>query len=350
MPNASAQRLQRVWQSRGPFAVAGLPLALLFGLVVVARRALYRLGLFRTERLPVPVVVVGNVIAGGAGKTPTVIAAVQALRRAGYTPAVISRGYGRKADAGDSAAREVDTGTAAAQSGDEPLLVRRRTGAPVAVCRDRVAAARLLLDRHPAVDVIVSDDGLQHLRLPRAAQIIVFDERGAGNGWLLPAGPLREPLMERVPPRSLVLYNAPQPSTPLPGALARRALAGVAPLADWHAGAAPSREALESLRRSARPILAVAGTARPERFFAMLRAEQVDIAECPLPDHYDYDRLPWAASTAEVIVTEKDAVKIAPDDVGSTRVWVATLDFVLPPEFESALLALLPAPRAARSA
>jgi len=217
---------------------------------------------------------------------------------------------------------------------------------PVAVGRDRAAAGEFLLSLHPEVDVVVCDDGLQHLRLARTAQVLVFDERGVGNGWLLPAGPLREPLPARAPPRTLVLYNATRRTTRLKGEFAKRSLAGIAPLKEWRAGVAPSPAALDALKRALRtPIVAAAGMAHPQRFFSMLRDQGLPIKKCPLPDHYDFGTLPWPRETTDVIVTEKDAVKLDPARLGTTtRVWVATLDFTLPAAFEAALLALLPPP------
>jgi tetraacyldisaccharide 4'-kinase len=230
--------------------------------------------------------------------------------------------------------------------GDEATLLRVRTHAPVAIGRDRVAAARHLLERHPEVDVIVSDDGLQHLALGRDAQVLVFDERGAGNGWLLPAGPLRQPLPRSVPERSVVLYNAPAPSTALRGAVARRALRGVVALPAWWAGDSASIAALEALR--GRPLVAAAGVARPQRFFAMLAEHGLTFTALMLPDHYDYPTLPWPEDAPDIVITEKDAIKIEPRRVsgtmGRSRVWVAPLDFGFDTSFEAALIALLPAP------
>jgi len=331
-----APALQRAWLVRGPLAVALLPLSALFALLARLRRRLYRIGALRQERVPVPVIVVGNLIVGGAGKTPTVMAVVSLLRRHGFTPGVISRGYGRAHDA----VVDVEPTTPVAHCGDEPLLLRLRLGVPVTVARDRVAAARELLRGHPQVDILVSDDGLQHLRLARDAQVLVFDERGAGNGWLLPAGPLREPLGARMPAASVVLYNAATPSTPWPGTLARRSLAGVLPLSDWRAGMPASRAALTQL--AGRPVVAAAGVARPQRFFDLLRAAGLDVETLPLPDHHDFAALPWPADTADVVVTEKDAVKLDSRRIGATRVWVAPLDFDIDATFEAALLALLP--------
>ena len=332
------ERLQRAWSDRRGVALALLPLALLFRALVALRRALYALGWLRQERLPVPVVVVGNLVAGGAGKTPTVRAIVAALQRRGHRPGIVSRGYGRE----QAGVLAVEYATSAHLAGDEPLLLRRRTGVPVYVGRDRVATGRALLQAHPGVDVLVSDDGLQHLRLARDAEVMVFDERGTGNGWLLPAGPLREPLDRTVPANRLVLYNAPAPTTPLPGFLATRCLSGALALADWWAGASPDPGVLAALR--GRPIVAAAGLARPERFFEMLRAQGLDVLALPLPDHFDFASLPWPADAADVIVTEKDAVKLAAERAGTARVWVAALDFMPDPAFEARLLRLLDAP------
>ncbi|HZE91209.1 MAG TPA: tetraacyldisaccharide 4'-kinase, partial [Rhizobacter sp.] len=202
MPAAS--QLEAAWLQRGPLARLLWPLSWLFRAAVACRRALYTLHISRAVALPVPVLVVGNLIAGGAGKTPTTLALVAMLRTRGWTPGIVSRGYGRQA----AGVQLADKKTPASQVGDEPLLMHLRSGVPVAVGADRVAAARMLLDAHPQITLLLSDDGLQHWRLARDAQVIVFDERGAGNGWLLPAGPLREPLPQRVPPRSVVVYNA----------------------------------------------------------------------------------------------------------------------------------------------
>lgn len=343
LPNAErtsdpARRLQRAWGTRSGLALALWPIAWVFGVLVRLRRALYALGLRRAQAIGVPVVVVGNLVAGGAGKTPTVLAVVRLLQARGWRPGIVSRGHGR-ADAGN--VLDVTPETSAVDCGDEPLLLRLRAGVPVCVGRDRVAAARALRRRHPQIDIVVADDGLQHLRLARNAQVIVFDERGAGNGWLLPAGPLREPLPAAVPPRSVVLYNAAAPSTPLPGWSARRRLAGAIALADWWHGRPASPATLAEL--AGRPLLAAAGIAQPERFFAMLRADGLEIVPLPLPDHHDYATLPWPADVADVIVTEKDAVKLLPGRSGATRVWVAALDFAPDAGFDAALAALLPA-------
>jgi len=291
-----------------------------------------------TQTVPVPVVVVGNFVVGGAGKTPTVIGLVQALAASGRHPGVVSRGHGRRGEA----VRAVRAGDAAHEAGDEPLLIQRRTLVPVWVGRDRAAAARALCAAHPEVDVLVSDDGLQHRALPRFAELVVFDERGTGNGLLLPAGPLRQRLPRRLPPRMQVLYTAGVASTVLPGALAQRRLGAAWPLAAWVAGDGRAARPLSTL--AGRRLLAAAGLAAPEKFFGMLEQAGLDIDRLPLPDHHAYATLPWPAGTTEVVTTEKDAVKIDPSQLGKTQVWVVPLDLTLPSALVGELLSLLPAP------
>ena len=278
-----AQRLEalaaRHWWQRPPTLLARAlkPLAWLYGCLAARAR---RRAVAQAATLPpshVPVLVVGNLIVGGAGKTPTVIALVQWLRGQGFHPGVISRGHGRSG----AAPMLVDATADATAVGDEPLLIHLRSGAPVAVGRDRVAALAALLAQDPRIDIVIADDGLQHLRLARDLQLIVFDERGAGNGLLLPAGPLREPLPAALPPRTLLLYNATAPSTALPGPCATRRLGAPRPLAAWWQGGAapvgePAAEAAWAALRG-RPLHAAAGIASPQRFFDTLREHGLDI-------------------------------------------------------------------------
>ena len=247
--------IQDVWLTRGPLARLLWPLSCLYGALAAARRAQYRFGWKVVERVPVPLVVVGNVMAGGVGKTPAVIAIVQHLQTRGLAVGVVSRGYGRVT----RDCREVLAGSDPAEVGDEPALVRRATGAPVVVAHQRIEAARTLLLRHPKTQVIVSDDGLQHLSMGRDIEICVFDDRGVGNGWLLPAGPLREAWPRRC---DLVLHTGRNPA--FEGYVARRALAP-------HAlGRGGRRVPLSELAN--RPVIAVAAIGRPQAFFDMLRA------------------------------------------------------------------------------
>ncbi len=326
--------LQRLWWRPRPGLAAQClrPLAWCFAVAAALRRAFYALGWREARTAPVPVVVVGNLVVGGAGKTPTVMALVQALQLAGWTPGVISRGHGRRLDS----PMAVHADSPADIVGDEPLLLHLRTRAPVSVARRRVEAARALCAAHAEVDVLVADDGLQHLALARDVQVLVFDERGVGNGLLLPAGPLRQPLPRYVPVNSHVLYNADRPSTPWPGALALRSLAGATSLRNWWHGAPATMQTLQDL--GGRPLLAAAGMAAPERFFGMLRTLGLEITPLAMRDHFDYVQLPWPADTADVLITEKDAVKLRGKPLGATRVWVVTLDFRLPEDFVASVL------------
>lgn len=297
--------LQHVWLRRGAAAWALRPVAWLFGALAALRRALFALGWLKREGVPVPIVVVGNVVAGGAGKTPVVMALARHFQARGMSVGIVSRGHGRSTDDcievhDDSDPREV---------GDEPALLRRATGVPVFVARRRVEAARALLARHPGVRLIVSDDGLQHLALQRDVEICVFDDRGIGNGWLLPAGPLREPWPRRC---DLVLHTggraAGSAARAIPGFGARRDLADHALRSDG------STLPLADLRGL--PLVAVAAIAKPESFFSMLRAHGLAPMACvALPDHDDFTG--WTPPTATagttppaVVCTEKDAVKL----------------------------------------
>ncbi|MDI1267686.1 MAG: tetraacyldisaccharide 4'-kinase [Polaromonas sp.] len=313
------------------------PLSRLYGLLAELRRLAFRAGYFRSERLPVPVVVVGNVVAGGAGKTPVVIALVQHLQARGLQVGVVSRGYGRTSPH----CLEVLPGTPIEASGDEPALIWRATGAPVFVASRRTEAARALLAAHPQTQVIVCDDGLQHYALQRDVEIAVFDERGVGNGWLLPAGPLREPWPERLRRGvraggrgiDLVLHTGEH--------AALRGFSGFGStrrLADHALRADGSRVALESL--AGQPLLALAGIAKPEAFFAMLRARGLVLTETrALPDHYSFDSYPRPQDKGcTVICTEKDAVKLFPRQAD---VLAVPLEFSPEPAFFTAVDALL---------
>jgi tetraacyldisaccharide 4'-kinase len=347
-----AARLEAVWRDGGPAQWLLRPLGGLHTGLVGLRRWLYRRGWRTTVRLPCPVIVVGNRVAGGAGKTPTTLGLIRSLQQAGWHPGIVSRGHGSQA----TAARPVHAHTPATAVGDEPLLMQRRSGVPVWVGRDRADAAAALLAAHPDVNVLVCDDGLQHLRLGRDIEIVVFDERGAGNGWLLPAGPLREPIdAPAAAPHQFVLYNAAQPSTALPGDCATRQLAGAVGLAAWWTGAPATREQLTAL--CGQRVLASAGIGQPQRFFDALQAAGLTLGTADtlaLDDHHDHARLPWPAATTDVVVTEKDAVKLDPQRLAAERpglrVWVVPLEMVLPTTFTRRVQAALGTPPAVQPA
>ena len=246
----------------------------------------------RAARLPVPVIVVGNLVAGGSGKTPLVIALVQRLLREGRRPGVLSRGYGRRG----RGLRLADVGADPREVGDEPALIAQACRVPVAVSADRIEAAAALLAR--GCDVLVSDDGLQHARLPRDIEIEVVDaERGYGNGRLLPAGPLREPAGRAV---DLRVVNG--VGEGIEGYPMRLELGEPVALVD---GATVSWDALRG-----RDCLAVAGIGNPARFFAALGALGLRIEARAFPDHHAYspDELAFAAGRT-LLMTDKDAIK-----------------------------------------
>ena len=318
--------LTRAWTRRGLLAWILWPLALLFGALAALRRQLYQAGLLKARRVSALVIVVGNVVAGGSGKTPVVIALVRHLQARGWRVGVISRGYGRRA----RDCREVLDDSRVSDVGDEPALIQRATSAPVFVAARRVDAAKSLLARHPETQIILCDDGLQHLGLQRDLEICVFDDRGTGNGFLLPAGPLREPWPRAV---DLVLHTGAHPA--FEGFTAERSLARYALRTDG------SQMALTELARSgSKPLLALAAIAKPEDFFTMLRAQGLSLVRTiALPDHYDFDR--WPSPEFEghtVICTEKDAVKLWPKQPAALAV---PLIFTPEPAFLSKLDALL---------
>ena len=290
--------IDRVWYGQGLWlrAVAALlwPLALLFGGVTAARRALYRAGLLRSHRVGAPVIVVGNISVGGVGKTPLVAHLVERAQALGLTPGVVSRGYG---GAPGKWPLLVAPETPPSCCGDEPKMLAERTGAPVCVHPDRVAAARCLVEQ--GVDCIIADDGLQHYRLARDAELAVIDSaRGLGNGLLLPAGPLREPprrlrqvdlTVSRggVRSGSLTMQVRGEQLVPLQGGKPEA-------LADW----------------ATRSVHAVAGIGNPQRFFEGLRLAGLHVSPHPFPDHYGFVEADFDFDDGQpLIMTEKDAVK-----------------------------------------
>lgn len=319
------EAVQRAWLRRGPLAWSLLPLSLLFAVLSAARRLLYRLGVLGSTRLSVPVVVVGNVVAGGAGKTPVILELLEHLRERGLRAGVVSRGYGRST----TGCQEVLETSSAADAGDEPLLIRQRSAVPVFVSARRAEAAQALLAAYPGTQVVLSDDGLQHMALARDIEICVFDERGTGNGWLLPAGPLREPW-----PRAVDLVLRPAACAALPGHSLERRLSPAARRSDG------STTVLQDLR--GQPVHAVAGIATPEVFFRMLREQGLQLATAlALPDHDAFAQpLVLRQLPGPLLCTEKDAVKLwrmRPD------AWAVPLELAIAPSFWREFDALLDA-------
>jgi tetraacyldisaccharide 4'-kinase len=292
------------------------------------------LGYRHQSKLEVPVIIVGNIYIGGTGKTPMVIWLVETLRQAGWTPGVISRGYGAHVEN----IQEVHADSVANEVGDEPLLIVQRTGCPMMVGRHRVVSAQQLLDKHPEVNVIISDDGLQHYALGRDIEILMFDQRGIGNGYLLPAGPLRESQNRR---RDFTVLNSAKPfDVPNIGDPVFTMHLQIGELI--HLQHPEQRQELSSIQ--GKRIVAAAGIGNPQRFFAMLSAQGLTFKAMPLPDHFAFTSDLFQQEDAEIIlITEKDAVKCRQiaglrDD---PRIWLVPVSAELDAEFKEQLCQLL---------
>ena len=301
---SAAAGLAQVWSRRGLLAWLLWPVSLIYRFITGIRCYFYAGGLLKTNRLRAKVIVVGNVVAGGAGKTPVVMALVMHLQARGWQVGVVSRGYGRCAND----CREVMQDSTADEVGDEPVLIKLTCHTPVFVAPKRFDAGIALLQGYPKTQIIICDDGLQHHALHRDLEICVFDDRGIGNGFLLPAGPLREPWPR---PTDLVLHTAVKAvlregnsSRLEDGFIARRTLAGYALRVD------STSVPMADLR--GKTLHAVAAIAQPEAFFTMLRFQGLTLAGTEsLPDHFNFRNWVSTAPAGHTLVcTEKDAVKL----------------------------------------
>lgn len=304
------------WQHRGVPAWSLFPLSLLFAFLAGLRRRLFAVGVLRAERLPVPVIVVGNIAVGGSGKTPVALWLADELKRCGRKPGIVSRGYGGSVEG----VAEVAPGGDPARFGDEPVLMAGASGCPVFVGRDRPAAGRALLAAHPEVDVLIADDGLQHYRLARDVEVVVVDEATLGNRLRLPAGPLREGL-GRLAEATVVLAHGEFSPTLM------RAL-GTTPVFHFHLSGGAfervgnRRESCLAEAFRGRRVHAMAGIGRPERFFGQLESMGLSIERRPFPDHHAFTVADLAIPDGDVLLmTEKDAVKCAPFAPADSWVW-----------------------------
>ena len=285
----------RHWASRGILAWLLWPLSVVFRFAVALRRVLYQLRLLKSEHPGIPVVVVGNVTVGGSGKTPLLIWIAEHLKKKGWTPGIVSRGYGAKIVAPRAATIADD----AAEVGDEPIVLSRRSGCPVWVGADRIAVCRALRGANPDVDVLILDDGLQHYALRRDVEIAVVDARGFGNGFLLPAGPLREPPSRLRAVDAVVSHSA-----------------SVRGYAMKLQGDTLHRMTDANDRRPAsafagQRVHAVAGIGEPNRFFLQLGKLGIKVMPHPFPDHHAFAPAELDfGDEAPVLMTEKDAVKL----------------------------------------
>ncbi len=327
MPSATiVGAVTHIWQRRTLLSYLLWPVSILYCTVATARRRAYQVGLASAYRMHVPVLVVGNITVGGTGKTPLVIWLVDELRKRGRVPGVVSRGYGgRPVTLPHDVGADSDPHTA----GDEPVLIARRAACPVVVHPDRVVAARHLVDRH-ACDVVIADDGLQHYRLARDVEIAVIDgERRFGNGFCLPAGPLREP-PSRIGRCDVTVVNGDAGT----GEISMRLrVSRLVALGD------PSRtQTLDAWR--GRRAHAVAGIGNPDRFFARLEEAGIDVIRHAFPDHFRFNASDLAFNDGlPTIMTEKDAVKCAPFAAEGT--WYAEVETEVNPNFTDTVLTML---------
>jgi len=325
------KRLDQYWYSQNPLAWLLLPLSWLFCAVAGLRRLMYQKRLLTAYSVKAPVIIVGNISVGGTGKTPLLIGLCGYLARHGYRPGVISRGYGADTEGEHS----ITPGDDASVCGDEPLLIRQRTGCPVVVGRDRVAAAQKLLAENTC-DVVLSDDGLQHYRLNRDIEIAVVDAlRRFGNGFCLPAGPLREPVsrLDRV---TMVVHHGDENER-------YNFSLRFGDAVNLDTGAHRAVGSFEG-----EVVHAVAGIGHPERFFDQLRSAGLNVIAHGFPDHHRYSAGDVEFDDdAPVLMTEKDAVKCGPllaaGQAGGTdrNFWAVPVDAVLSDRLGRDLAALL---------
>jgi tetraacyldisaccharide 4'-kinase len=319
----------KFWYRRGAMAWLLWPVSLLFGLAVAIRRFLYWIRLLKSAHPGIPVIVVGNLTVGGSGKTPLVIWVAEFLKSKGWSPGIVSRGYGAKVEGKGQAPRAATVASEATEVGDEPILLARRSGCPVWIGPDRVQVAAALRAQHPDVNVLILDDGLQHYRMRRDLEIVVVDTRGFGNGFLLPAGPLREPRARLNSVDAVVSHGFPAVkgfSMSLEGDTAHR-------MTD-----ARERQALKSF--AGQKVHAVAGIGDPNRFFIHLGKAGIKVMPHPFPDHHRFrPRDLEFGDAAPVMLTEKDAVKLR--SVARPGWWVLPVSAKLDPALGAWLLGKL---------
>jgi tetraacyldisaccharide 4'-kinase len=306
----------RMWQTRGLVSTLLLPLSWAVQGVVARKRRQYQQTSRNTP--PVPVIVVGNIMVGGTGKTPVVIELAQRLQALGHKPGVISRGYGSQAgETPRTGIGQVDP----ALFGDEPALIARDAGVPVAVFPKRLAALHALLQTYPETDIVISDDGLQHLALPRNLEIVVQDDRGIGNGRVLPAGPLREPAT-RLNTVDLIITNTATGTNPAPQGTAKQMNMWLEPVQCTQVATGKTLPWSEFMTLAKdQTFAAVAAIGQPTRFFNMLNNQGLTLTKTvALPDHDDYRSPPFSDIDADcILITQKDAVKCT--RLNDARLW-----------------------------
>jgi tetraacyldisaccharide 4'-kinase len=318
--------LDHYWYTSSIITWLLLPLSWLYCLIAVIRRKLYRSNFLNSYSSSVPVIVIGNIVVGGSGKTPLLLSLCEYIQKKGFKPGVVSRGYGGSVN-GVKQVRQADLADVV---GDEPLMIFQRTKLPVVVGADRVAAVDYLLNNNEC-DIVLSDDGMQHYRMQRELEIAVIDaDRGFGNGFCLPAGPLRE-RVSRLQQVDIIVYNG------ISSDLSDKCSYSLQIVRLTKLNGEESRT-LESFTQ--KPVHAVAGIGNPQRFFRQLRQNGIEIIEHAFPDHHTYrqdDFSEW--SEACIIMTEKDAVKCG--QLTLTDAWVAKAEAEFSGALESSLSASL---------
>jgi len=306
------QRLTALWYRESAGFSLLAPLGWLYAGVMALRRAAYAAGVLKTCRAGKPVIVVGNLTVGGTGKTPLVAWLAQQLSLTGLRVGIVSRGYGRSGASPESVHAE----SSWRDVGDEPMLLASLTGCEVVVARDRFEGAQKLVAL--GVDVVITDDGLQHLRLARDCEIVVIDgARGFGNGRLLPAGPLREP-PSRLHDADIVVVNGTPEHASLRAGLDDGLQMSLSGAEAHRVDGLAAPEPLEHFR--GRRVHAVAGIGNPQRFFRDLRARGIEIIEHPFPDHHPFTRAELTFSDdLPVLMTQKDAVRCR--EIAAARLW-----------------------------
>ncbi len=318
------QQLESIWYGNHPMGTCLAPAGWLFAAAVAVRRGLYRIRVLPSTRLPVPVIVVGNITVGGTGKTPLVVWMAELLSRHGYRPGIVSRGYLGKAKQWP---QQVRPDSDPLMVGDEPVMLSRRTGCPVVACGPRRAAAAAALVEHSGCDLVLSDDGLQHLALARDVEIAVIDaQRRFGNGRCLPAGPLREPV-KRLESVDFVVVNGDSSETGI-----QMQLQAGAPTSLGESG----RQATFSSFKQT-PVHAVCAIGNSERFFRQLESKGLEIIRHRFPDHHPFqpEELDFG-DDHPLMMTEKDAVKCI--RFANDRMWYVPVNVVLPSDFPAALV------------
>lgn len=320
-----AVKLEHAWYERGAFTQMMRPLSWLFLSIVTIRRFLYRINIFKHVDLPVPVIVVGNISVGGTGKTPLVIWIARYLKQAGYKPGIISRGYGGQAK---NWPQQVRPDADPVMVGDEAVVISRRSECPMAVGPNRIADCQALL-KYADIDVIVSDDGLQHYALGRTVEVAVIDGvRRFGNGFCLPAGPLRE-LRSRLEAVDCQVTNGVAAQGEIPMRYQTEKAINLI----------SGEERLISDFKS-ETVYAIAGIGNPDRFFNFIRANGIRTNTRAFPDHHPFVAEDLAFSADEVLLmTEKDAVKC--QRFARANWWYVPVDAILPEEFGLQLIHLL---------